>query len=86
MDAVQPKRSPFRPQVAVEKGQSGVPGEARLEAVPEVEDVAGAGDHEELDWPPQLGESLRQAVGLLDASRAVAVPCTRRTGALIDSA
>ena len=66
------KRSLFRPQVAVEEGQSGVPSEARLTAVAEVEDVAGAWDHEELDRPPKLGETLRQAAGLLDVSRVVA--------------
>ena len=67
------KTSLFRPKVAVKEGQSGVPGDARLAAVAEVEDVAGAGDHEELDRPPQVCETLRQAAGLLDASRAVAV-------------
>ena len=48
----------------------------------EVEDVAGAGDNEELDRPPELGEPLRQAAGLLDASRVSRSPCTRNTGIL----
>ena len=77
--AFQSKRSPFRPQVAVEEGQSGIPGEDRLTAVAEVEDVAGAGDNEELDRPPELGEPLRQAAGLLDASRVVAVAVHEET-------
>jgi hypothetical protein len=55
------KGSPFRPQVAVEEGQGGVPREDRQAAVAEVEDVAGAGNHEEFDRPSQLSESLRQA-------------------------
>jgi hypothetical protein len=47
--------------VAVEEGQGGVPREDRQAAVAEVEDVAGAGNHEEFDRPSQLSESLRQA-------------------------
>jgi hypothetical protein len=76
------KRSPFRPQVTVEEGQSGVPGEARLAAVAEVEDVAGAWDYEEFDRPPKLGEALRQAAGLLNVSRVVAAAMHKKYGSL----
>lgn len=58
--------------MAVQEGQSGVPCEACLAAVAEIEDVAGARDYEKFGRPAQFGQPFRQAARFLNAGRAVA--------------
>lgn len=59
--------------MAIEEAKSRLPGELRLAAVAKVEDVHASADDNKLDRSPEFGQPSRQAKGLLDIGRAVAV-------------
>ena len=75
------KRPLFRPQVAVEEGQSGLPARPRLTAVAEVEDVAGAGITRSSTGRPSSPSRCARRRDSSTPAELSRLPCTRRTGA-----